>query len=101
MKAECKSDSTNVQQFTLPTILKRERLFSWLESHREKPIIAISAPAGSGKTTLVASYLETRHIPCIWYQMDRSDADISNFFCCLETIASQQQHKKKIFVVIR
>ncbi len=30
----------------------------------------ISAPAGSGKTTLVASFLEAHKIPCLWYQID-------------------------------
>ena len=40
----------------------------------------ISAPAGSGKTTLVASFLEANKIPYLWYQMDEGDTDIATFF---------------------
>ena len=32
------------------------------------------------KTTLVASYLEAYKVPCIWYQVDEGDSDISTFF---------------------
>ena len=44
------------------------------------PVIWISAPAGSGKTTLVASYLEARSLPRLWYKIDIGDADLSTFF---------------------
>lgn len=40
----------------------------------------MSGPPGSGKTTLVASYLDAYKIPCMWYQVDEGDADISTFF---------------------
>ena len=46
----------------------------------EKPVVWISSPAGSGKTTLVSSYLEARKLPCIWYQCDEGDADLATFF---------------------
>lgn len=58
----------------------RLRLFDQLDRTREKPMIWVSAPAGSGKTTLVSSYSETRNLPCLWYQCDRDDADPATFF---------------------
>ncbi|RLA34328.1 MAG: hypothetical protein DRR03_06735, partial [Gammaproteobacteria bacterium] len=44
-------------------------------------------PPGAGKTTLVGSYIESRQQPCIWYQLDRGDADIATFFYYLREAA--------------
>ena len=51
------------------SVLKRERVFSILAHACGKPIVWVSAPAGSGKTILVASFLKALHIPCVWYRM--------------------------------
>lgn len=61
-------------------IVQRERLFRLLEKGSAKPVLWISGPGGSGKTTLVSSYLEARKLPAIWYQMDQNDADPATFF---------------------
>ena len=61
-------------------IFSRKRLFRLLDGAREYPVTWVSAPAGSGKTTLVASYLDTNKIPCLWYQVDEGDSDIATFF---------------------
>lgn len=61
-------------------VLQRKRLFKLLDEKRKKPVVYISGPPGSGKTTLVASYLSERKLPCIWYQIDERDADIATFF---------------------
>ncbi len=58
----------------------RERLFQLLDSMRERPVIWVCGPPGCGKTTLVNSYLESRKIPCLWYQVDENDADAATFF---------------------
>ncbi|HXY54710.1 MAG TPA: BTAD domain-containing putative transcriptional regulator [Nitrospirota bacterium] len=65
---------------TLPKVFPRERLFKLLDQGRERSVIWISGPAGSGKTTLVASYIEARRLPCLWYQIDEGDSDIATFF---------------------
>ncbi len=39
-------------------VLPRKRLFDLLDRARQKPIIWITGPPGSGKTALAASYLE-------------------------------------------
>ena len=61
-------------------IFQRERLFRILDASQQRPITWVSGPAGSGKTTLVASYLDARRLPCLWYRMDQGDADIATFF---------------------
>ncbi|NVN90735.1 MAG: AAA family ATPase [Desulfuromonadales bacterium] len=64
----------------LSTPVQRERLFALLDAGGGKPITWISSPGGSGKTTLVASYLDCRQLPCLWYQCDEGDADLATFF---------------------
>jgi ATP/maltotriose-dependent transcriptional regulator MalT/DNA-binding SARP family transcriptional activator len=73
----------------LPEIVARERLFRLLDNDRQYPIVWITGLAGSGKTTLVASYLEARQIPCIWYKIDEGDADPATFFYYLGLAAKK------------
>ena len=61
-------------------VLPRERLFHSMERAREKKIVWISGPAGSGKTSLAASFIDSLKIPCLWYQLDEGDADLASFF---------------------
>lgn len=58
----------------------RERLFTRLDDHQQLPVTLVAAPPGAGKTTLVASWLESRKIGGIWYQVDAGDADPATFF---------------------
>ena len=60
--------------------LPRERLFRLLDGGRDLPVTWVSGPPGSGKTSLVSGYLETRKLPCIWYRVDKGDADPATFF---------------------
>jgi len=70
-------------KITRPTpaeVVERKRLFTLLDGMFRKPVTWVTAPGGSGKSTLVASYLDVREIPCIWYQCDEGDADLATFF---------------------
>jgi DNA-binding SARP family transcriptional activator len=58
----------------------RIRLFEFLDDCLERPVTWITAPAGSGKTTLAASYLSAKKLPHIWYRVDEGDCDIASFF---------------------
>jgi ATP/maltotriose-dependent transcriptional regulator MalT/DNA-binding SARP family transcriptional activator len=55
-------------------------LFTRLEDARKagRPIWII-APAGSGKTALLASYCHTQPRPPIWYRFDEGDSDVGTF----------------------
>ena len=71
----------------LTEVYSRTRLFKLLDQARKRPVIWIAAPAGAGKTTLVASYLNSRKLPCLWYQVDAGDADPASFFYYLALAA--------------
>jgi len=55
----------------------------------------IASPAGSGKTTLVSSYLSTRKLPCLWYQIDERDGDLAQFFYYMGLAAKQANPRKR------
>lgn len=60
---------------------RRSRLFDRFDSaRRQHAATFISGPPGAGKTTLVASYLNFRKLPCLWYQVDSGDEDVATFF---------------------
>ena len=79
-------------------VLPRERLFHSIECGREKKVIWISSPAGSGKTTLTASYFDSHRSPCLWYLVDEGDADLATFFYYLGLAAKKAapRHRKPL-----
>jgi ATP/maltotriose-dependent transcriptional regulator MalT/DNA-binding SARP family transcriptional activator len=75
----------------------RLRLFELLDRVREQhPLVWISAPAGWGKTYLVASYVAARGLPALWYRADARDADPANLFHYLETAARHASPGRKL-----
>jgi ATP/maltotriose-dependent transcriptional regulator MalT/DNA-binding SARP family transcriptional activator len=61
-------------------VVARQRLFALLDENRGRPLLWVDGPPGGGKTTFVASYLEARRIPTLWYQVEPGDADPANLF---------------------
>ena len=81
-----KNDGAYISKTSPPRvtgIFGRDRVFALLDSYRETDVTWVSGPAGSGKTTLVASYLDNRRLPAVWYKMDAGDSDLATFFFCL------------------
>jgi len=79
-------------------IVKRQRLFKELDQARKShSAIWISAPAGSGKTTLVTSYLQQKKIKPLWYQIDEGDADTASFFYYLGIAGKEQSVTQRNF----
>ncbi len=78
----------------LRDVFPRKRLFILLDQMRKQSAIWVSGPAGSGKTTLVNSYLETRGIPCLWYEVDEGDTDLATFFYYLGQAAKRAVPRK-------
>jgi LuxR family transcriptional regulator, maltose regulon positive regulatory protein len=78
-----KSSHRALAKFTrpdLPGALQRGRLFGLLDQARQRSTIWISAPAGAGKTTLIASFIGQRDIDGLWMQLDAGDTDAPTFF---------------------
>ncbi|RLB05469.1 MAG: hypothetical protein DRG83_02555 [Deltaproteobacteria bacterium] len=73
----------------LPEVVLRRHLFELLDDKRHYRVTWISSLAGSGKTTLIASYLYNSNIPCLWYQLDKGDDDIATFFYYLGIAAAK------------
>lgn len=66
-------------------ILYREHLISMLknylvqESALHRRLLLLYAPAGYGKTTLLADFARHTDIPCCWYFLDHTDTDRVTF----------------------
>jgi len=62
-------------------IIHRSRLFDSIhEARRQAKVIWIAAPGGSGKTTLVSSYIQKNQLAHCWCQIDEEDRDLATFF---------------------
>ena len=76
--------------------LERLRLYEKLdELSARHSLIWISAPGGSGKTTLCASWLNRRQYNQLWYECDERDNDLVNVVHYLSLAARKLAPRKK------
>ena len=76
-------------------VFLRKRLFSKLDRLRQSPVIWVSGPPGSGKTTIISSYIESCSIPCLWYQVDQGDSEAATFFHFLGLAVKKAAPRKR------
>ncbi len=80
-------------------IAGRDRLHTQLENELSNyPVVWVAGPAGAGKTTLVASYLDARQLPAIWYQVDSGDSDLATFFYYMGLAGQAVSERKRLFL---
>jgi LuxR family transcriptional regulator, maltose regulon positive regulatory protein len=61
-------------------VIRRQRLFDLLNAPPRSQLVWVSGPAGSGKTTLVKTYLDSIGQPFLWYKIDSRDGELLTFF---------------------
>jgi LuxR family maltose regulon positive regulatory protein len=66
-------------------LLLRKRLLDLLDEGADNRLMLISAPAGAGKTVLLASWVQTRQLPGVacWLSLDADDNDASRLIADL------------------
>jgi LuxR family transcriptional regulator, maltose regulon positive regulatory protein len=60
--------------------IRRSRLLDLLDASVAMPLTVVSAPAGSGKTTLVAGWVTESTLPTAWVSLDSGDRDPPQFW---------------------
>lgn len=78
--------ATKLRPPALPTrLVERTRLDQILDDAvaRRVPLVLASAPAGSGKSTMLASWAARRQEAVAWMQVEDSDADPARFWSSL------------------
>jgi len=81
----CNQGKTTHPKFS--KIYLRTRLFEQFDSALRHPICWITAPAGSGKTVSISSYLHKKELTALWYVVDQRDEDPAHFFLSLGNAA--------------
>jgi LuxR family maltose regulon positive regulatory protein len=66
-------------------LIRRNRLIELLNTGLSSSVTLISAPAGFGKTTLLAGWLETQDRPAAWLSLDENDNELPVFVYSLAT----------------
>jgi LuxR family maltose regulon positive regulatory protein len=86
---------TKINRPIFSEVLIRKRLFRLLDADRQHSAVWISGPPGSGKTVLASSFIESRSLPCLWYQVDCRDADAATFFYYMGLAARNASPRSK------
>jgi len=98
MKKSSREQAGGISKLSRPAatgVVRRSRLFAELDASLDSKVIWISSPAGSGKTTLVSSYIDESALPAVWYQLDEGDADLATFFYYMGLAAKNANPRKR------
>jgi len=91
------SSSILVTKLHIPTtrsgLVPRPRLKEQIEQGLRGPLTLITAPAGFGKTTLVASSITSSRRPVAWLSLDKNDNQEGRFLSYLVAALQEIDHK--------
>ena len=77
-------------------LVSRPRLIQRLQQGLEQTLILLSAPAGFGKSTLLADWLASSGIPAAWLSLEPQDNEPTRFFAYL--LAALQRYDPQLGV---
>jgi LuxR family maltose regulon positive regulatory protein len=80
--------------FIRPDLISRPRLQEQMKVGLRGPLTLITAPAGFGKTTLIASYITGCGMPVAWLSLDENDNQTGRFLSYL--VAAFHETDQKI-----
>lgn len=60
-------------------LVHRTPLFEKLNEGLKRKLILVSAPAGFGKTTIIADWIHENKIPTAWFSIDNNNNDVVDF----------------------
>ena len=78
--------------FTRTELVDRPRLQEQIAQGLRGPLTLITAPAGFGKTTLVASCVAGRGMPVAWLSLDKNDNQAGRFLSYLVAALQEADH---------
>jgi LuxR family transcriptional regulator, maltose regulon positive regulatory protein len=95
-------------KFTAPNarqdLVRRADLLGRLKRERSRPLILLTAPAGYGKTTLLAQWAAESNRPCAWVTLDRADEDAetlaSSISTALDTVGIEPGRRRSFVLVL-
>lgn len=76
-----------------PGILPRPRLLRLLRQYETRRVILLHAPAGYGKTTLLASFHREIDAPVCWVRLSEADHDVSHLAGALGASLTNRFHR--------
>ena len=92
-----KLDAVTRHAITAPifdkTKLHRERLVDEIHANIPRKLIAVAAPPGYGKTTLLADFSEHTDFPVCWLRISEADRDVFRFASILN-ISLQRRFRR-------
>src|SRR5574341_1181012 len=80
------------QPFTRPGLVSRPRLQEQIAQGLCGPLTLITAPAGFGKTTLVAACVAGCGMPIAWLSLDKNDNQVGRFLNYLVAALQETDH---------
>lgn len=73
----------------------RTDLYNLLDELSSRQLIVVSGPPGTGKSTLIATYIESRKLSSVWYRVDKADNDLATFYYYLGIAAREAKSHDK------